>query len=273
MPSSGSSSAISDAGSRADTQLLVVAAAVAPRGVVLLIPGLNNCPEVMAPFSALLGAAGYHSATLRLSGHSPGESWHGVSAQLWLDEYFAARRTIAERFPGLPFFVLGYSLGGALATAAIQRNPRSAPHAMYLLAPALHFTAWGTLRRLLCFCAPSGLALPSAAPSHLRARSSTALRAYAALFELATAATAPGGALQTTPGRILLLPGDELVNYRATLRWLDEQRLTNWQLSPLCRSLQLPHRHRHQLIDPGCFPPAAWTELSREILDFLAQNG
>ncbi|MCE9597836.1 MAG: alpha/beta fold hydrolase [Spirochaetia bacterium] len=88
------------------------------RGLVILIHGWEghiNAPYMIRTGQALYDA-GYHVARLHLRDH--GHTHHmneGLFNGSMLDEHFEAVRQIAGKFPGLPAYLGGYSLGGNFA--------------------------------------------------------------------------------------------------------------------------------------------------------------
>jgi hypothetical protein len=87
-----------------------------PRASVLLLHGLSDSPYSLRALGERLHAAGAHVVGLRIPGHGTAPS--GLVTVRWQDMAAAVRLAVvhlAERNPGRPIHVVGYSNGAALA--------------------------------------------------------------------------------------------------------------------------------------------------------------
>lgn len=111
------------------------------KGGVLLLHGLTDAPYSMRRLAEIYRDLGYYALALRLPGHGtvPGAL---VDAS-WRDQAAAARvgaRHVRSRLaPGMPFHVVGYSNGGALALDyaldALEDGRLPRPDRLVLLSP------------------------------------------------------------------------------------------------------------------------------------------
>ena len=88
----------------------------APRASVLLLHGLSDSPYSLRALGERLHAAGAHVVGLRIPGHGTAPS--GLVTVRWQDMAAAVRLAVAhlaERNPGRPIHLVGYSNGAALA--------------------------------------------------------------------------------------------------------------------------------------------------------------
>lgn len=243
-------------------------------GVVITVHGLNNKPEVMAPFGESLSASGFHVFELGLSGHLPEQSLAAISEERWLRDFGDAVDECRHRFPALPLHILAYSLGALVAAVFLDAQTENAISAAYFLAPALQFTTWGKIRRLLSPLRFLRVALPSVAPRHLRQHRTTPLRAYWALLMLASRLQniRQGSALRSIPVRYVLSPDDRVISERKTDRWISRNGLRSWQRSDPLREFRESRRIGHYLIDPQVVGSCGWTALTSDIAGFFAPH-
>jgi acylglycerol lipase len=102
---------------------------IEPRGVVCLVHGLGEHSGRYAHLAAFLNQAGYALLAFDLRGHgkSEGQRGHTPSCEVLLDDISQLLEEAAERYPDLPRFLYGHSLGGSLVTEyALRRCPQLA---------------------------------------------------------------------------------------------------------------------------------------------------
>lgn len=98
----------------------------APRAVVGLIHGLGEHSGRYAHVAAALNRAGYAVLAFDLRGHgrSAGPRGHTPSYEALLADIDRLIEQVGQRFPGLPAFLYGHSLGGNLVlNHALRRRP------------------------------------------------------------------------------------------------------------------------------------------------------
>lgn len=213
----------------------------APRGVVLALHGFNDYRRSFEPVGALLAARGFALYAYDQRGH--GATAH---AGLWpgTETLAADARSVAallgQRHPGQPLYLLGESMGAAVALEAL-REDAAGFSGLVLLAPAL----WSRERMpvlqrgalwLAAHTLPGlrltgrGLDLrPSDNPEALRQLRDDplvikktrvdALWGMARLMDRAAATPLPAG----LPTLILLGAQDQIIPARASCRWLAAQ--------------------------------------------------
>jgi alpha-beta hydrolase superfamily lysophospholipase len=96
------------------------------RGVVVLIHGLGEHAGRYAHVAAAMNAAGYAvlAPDLRGHGNSGGKRGHFSSYDTVADDIQCAFKEATTRYPGIPQFLYGHSLGGALVLYyVLKRKP------------------------------------------------------------------------------------------------------------------------------------------------------
>jgi len=97
-----------------------------PRGVICLVHGLGEHSGRYAHLAAALGQAGYALLAFDLRGHgkSQGRRGHTPSYDALMDDIATFLAEIEKRYPDIPCFLYGHSLGGNLVlNYALRRRP------------------------------------------------------------------------------------------------------------------------------------------------------
>ena len=107
--------------------------------VVLLIHGLNQRPSSWTQLIEELNDLGLHVYRLSLKGHRglPSRDMEEVSSDIWLNEFHEGYAQTHKRFPGLPLYLVAYSMGALIAMTGQLQAGKSLFARQLLLAPAL----------------------------------------------------------------------------------------------------------------------------------------
>ena len=265
----------------------VPAQSATPRGVALVIHGLNVRPNAMQPLANCLAAAGVECLLLSLHGHGdnvappPGQSaatdsaparleaFRRVSYALWRDETAAAYAIARARSRRLdaPLLLAGFSLGALMGCTLALTEPDVRFDRLILLAPALVLRPHSRLPRLLARW--PRFVIPSLAPPAYRANRGTPVAAYMALY--AALARFGRGDLRRldAPALVLIDPADELASYAGLARLCE--RLPRWTLCPVAKSAGAAHQVHHLVIDAPSVGQAAWTDMCARITAFVQE--
>jgi len=123
------------------------------RGGALLLHGLSDSPYMMRAVGRILEEQGFYVVGLRVPGHGtvPGDL-RRVSWRDWREALRVAARHIEERVGELPFWVAGYSSGGALAVdyalTSLELREQRPPDQLLLFAPAISVSPVAALAKL-----------------------------------------------------------------------------------------------------------------------------
>ncbi len=265
--------------------------ATPPRGVALVLHGLNVRPARMIPLATCLAAAGVECLCLSLRGHGDNflrpptqtrrqnqqkqddaaarlESFRRVSFVLWRDEVGAAYAIARARSDqlGAPLLLAGFSLGAALGCTLALTQPGVHFERMILLAPAL------ALRRKsrvpLLFARWPRAVIPSLAPAQYRANRGTPIAAYRALDDALTRFARGDRRRLDTPTLLLADPQDELVSYAGLQRLASQQ--PQWTLRPVVKSgYATAYPVHHLVIDVEAVGVATWADICACVTAFV----
>ena len=130
------------------TNRLTIFPASNSTAVVLLMPAMGVRAAFYRPFAQSLAQAGWHSATADLRGI--GESGvrvrqgarFGYREMVELD-WPANLQRLRQRFPGLPVYLLGHSLGGQLNAMYAGLQPESVAGLIFISCGSVYFRGWG----------------------------------------------------------------------------------------------------------------------------------
>ena len=131
----------------------------APRGAAVMLHGLTDGPYSLESVGRELHQRGFHVVWLRLPGHGtiPGELRH-VEWEDWMAATALALRHAAERAPGKPLYVAGYSTGGPLALLHVLRamdDPSlTMPTRLLLFSPAIGVSRFAAMTNVTSLLAP-----------------------------------------------------------------------------------------------------------------------
>ncbi len=247
------------------------------RGGVLLAHGLNMNPISWREMIVFLNRLGLAVYRLELKGHRGlnFEDMMDVSAREWLEQFNSAVEFMAEQIPGLPVYLVGYSLGGLLGMVAQLQKSEPCFERQVLLAPALALKLYTRLAlpmtRVVSF-------LASRSPKEYVANTrGTTGAAYQALFDLERefrSAEERQFSVVNYPTLIIMRPNDELISYRCTKKLIERRELNRWKLAELPKK-KTTHRDlyfRHLIIDEKSVGERSWQKLTKLLEEFLIRG-
>jgi alpha-beta hydrolase superfamily lysophospholipase len=240
------------------------------RGVAILAHGLNQRPSSLDPLADTLRDLGYHTARLTFTGHDREDS--SVFQPIkWSEDLISSYRQIKQRFKNMPVVIVGYSLGGLVATYSLDRNPEFRPDKMVLIAPALSLRLLPQLGYLLDIFPPLSMAIPNLAPPRYRRFAYTPLFWYRNTLDLysSTRTLNNSEALKRVPTTIIANPRDELISFCGLGEWIADSGLSgSWRLEKVEPDKVDRSIPQHVLIDQSSLGVKGWERLV-EILGHL----
>lgn len=246
-----------------------------PKGVFLVVHGLNLRPSAMDPLGATLAANGYHVHRITLHGHN-GRTAQLFDENVWLNEVAQSYQEIRTRFPSLPTYVMGYSLGGLTLVRMLESVPPTEyPRAMILLAPAISLRGALDVLSTLHLPPPITWAFLNLAPQEYRRYDYTPLFWYSNTLALYRDMDSFKDAhrLAAIPTLVVLNSEDEIVSPEGTSRWIERHDLSSsWRIEMVRpESSKFPFKE-HLIIDESSLGQAEWIRLKNLIARFLADT-
>ena len=130
-----------------------------PRGAAVMLHGLSDAPYSLDSVGRLLHERGFHVVWLRLPGHGtiPG-ALRDADWEDWMAATALALRHAAERAPGKPLYVAGYSTGAPLALLhvlrAMEDKALTMPSRLLLFSPAIGVSPFAVMTNITSLLAP-----------------------------------------------------------------------------------------------------------------------
>lgn len=212
-----------------------------PRGVVVLSHGVAEHKGRYAHVAAHFAAAGFavHLHDHRGHGHSGGTRVFVARFAEYAEDLELAVQRMKGRFPGVPVFLFGHSMGGLIAIDHLIRYPDAVSGAI-LSGPGVEVgvkvPAWkDTLARVMSKIWPK-LAVPTGIPAAHISRDAATVKAYETdplvtskatarwyteFLDTQSRAFAHASAIQT-PMIVAWGGQDKLVNPNGIARWFEE---------------------------------------------------
>lgn len=241
------------------------------RGVFVVVHGLNQRPSAMDSLSTYLSSLGYNTLRVSLEGHDVAGD-EAFPAEHWVQNVASAAHEAKARYPRLPLYILGYSMGGLLTVRAVEEDPSLAPSKVILLAPALGLHPIVLAARVLTLFPPLTIRTPNLAPAKYRRFETTPLFWYSNVAELYDQARDPAEAsrLRGLPALVILNPADELISQDAVEEWIQENQLgETWRVELFRPQARDPEMREHLIIDEPSLGEAEWRRMKESLRDFL----
>lgn len=121
---------------------------------VLLIHGLTDSPYSMKTLAELFHEANFYVLVLRMPGHGTvPAALTNVSLEDWMATVKMGVRHVKQKAGDHPFYIAGYSNGGALSLLytleSLESNDLACPDRVFLFSPAIGITKFAAMARWL----------------------------------------------------------------------------------------------------------------------------
>lgn len=234
--------------------------------------GLNLRPSAMDPLAETLASNGYHVHRITLHGHN-GRTAEIFDKTVWLNQVTQSYEEIRARFPSLPTYVMGYSLGGLTLVRMLESVPPAEyPQAMVLVAPAISLRGALDVLTALHIPPPITWAFPNLAPQEYRRYDYTPLFWYSNTLALYREMEERDdlNRLAAIPTLVVLNEEDEIVSSAGMARWIARNTLgSSWRVEMAHpETSQFPLKE-HLIIDESSLGAAEWSRLKILIANFL----
>jgi esterase/lipase len=253
-----------------------------PKGVALVIHGLNLQPARMAPIISKLTASGIDVLRLSLRGHGENylhhegtdveearmEAFKNVSYQLWIREAYVAYLQVKERAKlyNAPVFLAAFSLGGLIGLDLFASNPEVHFDRMVLFAPAIKVHGIIYLQRVL---SPfPQLVIPSLAPgSYLSNKKGTPIAAYNALFAGLEHFEKNADSKINVSTLILIDKEDEFIPLWGLKKLVKEKNLDQWSFYIVEKAKDVKFGvFHHHIIDEYSTGKDVWAKMMKTVV-------
>lgn len=226
----------------------------------------------MDALSAYFASQGFLVHRLTLPGHNE-PTTETFEPSVWTSHVERAYTSARKDYGTLPTYVVGYSLGGLLATNLANSLPSSEkPAALILFAPALSLRTLPALASALHLPPALSWRTPNLAPRAYRRYPTTPTFWYANTLELHRdlQTLSDSSHVRDIPTLVLLNPRDELVSSSGIESWIDENGLRkSWRVVSVYPDSHASDVAEHLIIDEQSLGSSEWARVKNEIKIFL----
>ena len=247
-----------------------------PRGVALVIHGLNLEPAKMEAIIIGLNAAGIDVLSLSLYGHGENytrrddmdseaarlEAFKTASYQLWMAEGYQAyiRAQKRSRRNDVPLFFAGFSFGGLLGLDLLASKPNVRFEKMVLFAPAIDVHAVNYLVKI--FTPFPRFVIASFSYESYRANNGTPVAAYLAFFDCLANFKENKGPQLDIPTLVFIDKRDEMISYQGIEDMVRRENWSQWKIHPVKKQKSSgPAKRHHLIIDGDSTGTAVWQKM------------
>ncbi|MBO9666539.1 MAG: alpha/beta hydrolase [Bdellovibrio sp.] len=244
-----------------------------PRGVAIVVHGLNTNPAKMKSLEDVLLEDDLDVLHVVLSGHSRNlQIFREVTHSIWGGDMLRAYCQARNRADALgkPLYYLGYSLGGMLAVDLLASHKEVHYDKMVLISPALAIRGMNKVIRLLRGLRQWAIIPGLGNRAYMANPIGTPVSAFNALFDGVRIIQKKTTQKANIPTLVLIDPRDELINPTGIESFIQSKKLSKWKIHPVHkRPFSFTSLFHHLIIDPATLGEAHWEEMSSAITAHL----
>jgi len=195
------------------------------KGTVILIHGLNTKASALADLGQLAKDYSYDTVTIALAGH---DISNGPAATLLHEEWVTQiKRAVQDVDHSVPKYVIGYSLGGAVALSYLAQNQTPADIKGLLLLAGANSLRIPLVLQSLLGSLPIYFSIRSFTPKVYRVHDRLTSKYYQSLFLLNQTID-----YSRIDCRVIYVadPKDELISLSRMSRLVKNRNLKNWKI-------------------------------------------
>jgi esterase/lipase len=234
------------------------------KGLVFIVHGLNQKPEMMDGMVKLAKDKNYSQAVITLEGHHAEGSdlkMANLSKGCWEKQiaYAIEKISLIDELQGQKKIFLGFSLGGLLGIDYLKNNPKSFDQ-MILLAPAIKVKTHSHFIKFLFPFLKDSKIIKSMACEEERAAEGVSIQGYKELFLIQEKFNNNIVSDNINiPTEIFIHEKDELVSLEKLKLFAEKYQLNKWQIHSLDEEKQKgPKTFYHQITVPSHVNKTEW---------------
>lgn len=245
----------------------------APKGVFIVVHGLNLKPSKMSAFVDFLTNKGFYVLRTSLAGHRGSlEEQKSVSWKQWMEgihQHYCYAKSIANKY-NIPLYNLSFSLGALVSLGHIQNIDYNPYRKQILLAPATWIHWYGKIPGWLGFLS-GDTGIPSKNLAAYRSQPTTSLNCYRAMKEGRKRLDHLKGHLVSIPNLIVIDPKDELVSLKKIKKFVKDKKLESyWDILQVSnKETELKKSYHHLIVDRKSLGKNQWNSLLERLSAFI----
>lgn len=239
-----------------------------------MLHGLNVNPDRMESLTRLCESMGQDVFVLRLTGHrGDTKAFKSVTRNIWhsdIREAYDRAKSRADAL-GVPFYFVGYSLGGLLTLDFLANSKRidNGFDRMVLFAPALSLN-WYAHAIKSAFVLSDGVFIPTFAPQDYSANKKIPVAAFRSLFDSFDHLHRADFKQLNIPTLLFVSHKDELVSARGIRRLVEDKKLTKWEIIPVDTTQSTRReKYNHIIIEEAAVGKNEWAKIKGGVQRFL----
>lgn len=244
-----------------------------PKGVFIVVHGLNLKPSKMNAFVDFLTNNGYYVLRTTLHGHRGNlQEQKEVEWKDWMEgmhKHYCYAKSQAEKLK-VPLYNLSFSLGALVSMGHIQELDENPYRKQIFLAPATWIHWYGKIPGWLGFLGGE-VGIPSKNLEEYRSQPTTSLNCYRSMKEGRKKLEELKGHLLSIPSLVVMDPKDELVSLKKIKNFLNEKELNDyWEtLEVSNKETELKKSYHHLIVDEKTLGKKQWKSLLERLSSFL----